>query len=153
MKKLLYFSFIIISLCLASCSQQKKESYFKEPLFTTDDTIKVLSMTEGWLEKVKNKEIREACDFLYNLENEGLDKYSESQIQALEQQFATFPVLSYKLLNMTWNNPYDVTLQYSYEFFEKNPEDNIPNTMNIVFRPQKRNKMWYLNVEKKSVIQ
>lgn len=153
MKKLTLLSFSIIfssiiCLILGSCSQKTDRSSVSEPMFTSEDTTIVITKCEDWLNKVKEKDFDAAFASLDNLKNGDLSKLTLEEKEALKNQFTSFPVLSYKLVNMTWRNTYDVKLAYSFEFMEVEEGSGIPNTMTVTFAPERRNKIWYLAIEK-----
>lgn len=117
-------------------------------MFTADDTLMVVSMCETWLDRVKENKLDSAFSILNNLKDGDLSKLSVEEKEVLTNQFTAFPVLSYKLVNMTWRNTYDVKLTYSFEFMEVEEGSGIPNTMTLTFAPQRRNKIWFLAIEK-----
>lgn len=142
----LFFSFS--QLFFTSCKNKIEQTVSYEPMFTAEDTTIVVSMCEAWLDLVKGNNLDSAFAVLNNLKDGDLSKLSGEEKQVLKNQFTTFPVLSYKPVNMTWKNTYDVKLTYSFEFMEVEDGSGIPNTMTITFAPQRRNKIWFLAVEK-----
>lgn len=149
--KHLYFTILfsfIICLFLESCSQKTDNSSVSEPMFSSEDTTIVITKCEDWLNKVKEKDFDAAFASLDNLKNGDLSKLTVEEKEALKNQFTAFPVLSYKLVNMTWRNTYDVKLTYSFEFMEVEEGSGISNTMTVTFAPERRNKIWYLAIEK-----
>lgn len=142
----LFFSFS--QLFFASCNSKNEQTVSYEPMFTADDTLMVVSMCETWLDRVKENKLDSAFSILNNLKDGDLSKLSVEEKEVLTNQFTAFPVLSYKLVNMTWRNTYDVKLTYSFEFMEVEEGSGIPNTMTLTFAPQRRNKIWFLAIEK-----
>ena len=144
------FFFSVSLFFFASCNnktQNEEEASFG-PMFTADDTLMVVSMCETWLDRVKENKLDSAFSILNNLKDGDLSKLSVEEKEVLTNQFTAFPVLSYKLVNMTWRNTYDVKLTYSFEFMEVEEGSGIPNTMTLTFAPQRRNKIWFLAIEK-----
>lgn len=144
------FFFSVSLLFFASCNNkaQNDEDASFGPMFTADDTTIVVSMCEAWLDQVKDNKLDSAFAVLNNLKDGDLSKLSVEEKEVLKNQFKAFPVLSYKFVNMAWRNTYDVKLTYSFEFMEVEEGSGIPNTMTLTFAPQRRNKIWFLAIEK-----
>lgn len=135
-------------LFFASCNSKNDSTVTNEPMFTADDTLMVVSMCETWLDRVKENKLDSAFSILNNLKDGDLSKLTVEEKEELTKQFTAFPVLSYKLVDMTWRNTYDVKLTYSFEFMKVEEGSGIPNTMSLTFAPQRRNKIWFLAIEK-----
>lgn len=154
MKKLL-FLFISLVMVMASCSDKKSSQ--KEitaddiPTFVKADTTIITKIAEEYLELLKVQDYENAFRKLYIIDkNSQPHPIPDDEKTRLLTQTKTFPVLNYKLVEQEFIDEYNVTLAYEIEFFEKDPSNPIPNTIRMVFNPQRINADWYLCIANKS---
>lgn len=139
-------------LCMAtSCqntkSKQDNTSANMSPIFSKEDTIKVTRLATEYLEHLKKKEFDEAIQMLHNTQNDSILELSDQERKDMMQQHKTFPVLSYQIGSLIFNNIYDAEVRYCIEFFKKQEEqEEIPNTMNFRLNSRKIKDEWYLGV-------
>jgi len=136
----------------SGCSSGKDGGRDTIPTFAKGDTIEVLRLTADYLECLKNKEFDKATAMLHTIVSDSvkpLDPKVEQRIRALQN---TFPVLSYRVVDMEFVNQNRVTVTYAIEFFEKDPHDSIQNTYRLTFAPQRINAKWFLELADKSVM-
>lgn len=122
------------------------------PTFVKADTAEVLKLTSAYLDCVKNKEYDKATAMLCTIINDSVMPLSEVTAQRVRSQQLTFPVLSYRVVDMEFVNQNRVTVTYAIEFFEKDPHDSIQNTYRLTFAPQRINAKWFLELADKSVM-
>lgn len=140
-------------LCIATSCQNTKSKQGDDksvntiPIFSKADTVEVIGLTTEYLEHLKNKEFSEAIQMLYHIENDSVLVLSEQEKKTLIQQYKTFPVLSYQIGNLIFNNIYDAEVRYCIEFFKKQKgQEEIPNTMSFRLSSQKIDDKWRLGV-------
>ncbi len=143
------FGMSLFSGC-ASCGKQKvKDSV---PELTKADTTEVIRLTEEYLEHVKNHEYDEAMAMLHDIKMNKVNDLSPKKDSAMRLQQKMFPVLGYELKDMKFYSSRKVRVTYAIEFFEKDPQDKIPNTIRMTFAPQRIAHTWYLAVVERSHI-
>ncbi len=140
------FAFAIVLGGLVSCKKEKKDTQ----MFSKADTTAVLELTEEYLNHVMNQEYDKAISMLYDILNDSVRELSPERDSAIREQQKVFPVLAYKKTDMKFINRNKVSVTYSIEFFEKDPDSDIPNTYVITFEPQKIDGKWYLELSKRS---
>ena len=104
-------------------------------------------MIEDYLNLVHQKDYEMAFTRLYSIKGGQVFAISEEEQEALMQQYYTFPVLRYKCESMDFVDEHNVTITYVIEFFDKDPDSNIPNTYKITFAPQRLNAEWFLCIK------
>lgn len=154
MKKL-FFLFVCLAVAFASCSDKKQAPKVNPedeiPTFVKADTTIITKIAEEYLELLKVQDYDNAFRKLYVIDGNGEPhNLPDEEKVRLFNQAKTFPVLSYKLVDQEFIDEYHVTLAYEIEFFEKQEGDNMPNTIRMVFNPQRINADWYLCVANKS---
>lgn len=144
---LLCFLLCITTSCQNTKSKQDNTSADMSPIFSKEDTVKVAGLATEYLEHLKKKEFDEAIQMLHNIQNDSILELSEQEKKNLMQQYKTFPVLSYQIGNLIFNNIYDAEVRYCIEFFKKKDgQEEIPNTMNFRLNSQKIKDEWHLGV-------
>lgn len=138
--------FVLVSLLLITSCNSKKNNE-KIPLFVEGDSIYVTMMAEEYMNRIKAHEYPEAFNMLIENLIPEPTPLSEERMTELYNHYQTFPIINYKLKSAEFNTETDVKLVYSVEFFEKDPESNIPNTYNITFAPRRINADWYLSIK------
>lgn len=136
-----------IVLLFVSCGGVKNDQ--KEGMFNAGDSVYVNEITDSFMREIQNKEYEVAFSRLYNIGPDQLEVISEEEQNQLKEYFTIFPVLNYQLKSTNWVNVYNVTYNYSFEFFEKKEGSEIPNTMNLTLKPMKLSDRWFLTLEKK----
>ncbi len=131
-----------------SCGKGEPEDNIHE--ITKADTAEVLRLTEEYLNHVKNKEYDEAMVMLNDILNDSVRELSAKRDSAIRMQQQMFPVLNYELTDMKFINSKRVRITYAIEFFEKDPESDIPNTVKLTFAPQRIAHTWYLELVERS---
>ncbi|MBO5186509.1 MAG: hypothetical protein J6B91_05600 [Prevotella sp.] len=151
MKKL--FTAIIViavfSLCFGSCSgcsSDKDKGTDTIPMFVKADTMEVLNLVEQYLDKVRNKEYDAAIAMLCVMENDSVKPLGEELEEEIRVQQQTFPVLDYHVEDMEFINENNVRVTYAIEFFKKEPDSKIKNTIRLSFAPQRINAVWHLEL-------
>ena len=152
-----YLFLILLSFCLSFsfCKRNNSqetvvtEGDFSSSLTAQDTTI-VLEKTNLCMEELKNGKLEEALGMIYFL-NEDREpvQMSEALYNETLDRFKMFPVLSYKLENFSFDEQTENLVKYSTIFFEKKPDDKMPNTIAVVFNPVKYNGQWYLTLKNK----
>ncbi len=143
------FGMSLFSGC-ASCGKHKAKDTVPE--FTKADTVEVLRLTEEYLEHVKNHEYDEAMAMLHDIMKNEVRDLTPKRDSAIRLQQKMFPVLNYELKEMKFINSKKVRVTYAIEFFEKDPQDKIPNTIRMTFAPQRVANKWYLELVERSHI-
>ncbi len=133
-----------------SCGKHRPKDTVPE--LTKADTVEVLRLTEEYLEHVKNHEYDEAMAMLHDIMKNELRDLTPKRDSAIRLQQKMFPVLGYKLKDMKFYSSKKVRVTYAIEFFEKDPNDKIPNTIRMTFAPQRIAHVWYLELSDKSYI-
>lgn len=138
--------------CSGCSSSDKGKDTDTVPTFVKADTTEVLKLTSEYLEYVKNRDYDKATAMLHTIVDDSVMPLSETVASRIRAQQRTFPVLSYRVVDMEFVNPNRVTVTYAIEFFEKDPHDSIQNTIRLTFAPQRINAQWFLELNDKSVM-
>lgn len=154
MKYLFKISAILIFAIVAFCScSSKKTNDAPIPMFVIGDSIEVQGMIEEYLDLIHDKNYELAFSKLYNIQGDVVNSISEEEQEDLMQQYYTFPVIKYHCESMDFIDERHVNITYVIEFFEKDPDSNIPNTYKITFAPQRLNAQWFICIKNESVFQ
>ncbi len=147
----LFLAIVIEMFLFSGCSScGTKRPKDTVPELTKADTLEVIRLTEEYLDHVKNKEYDEAMAMLHDIVKNNPGELSPEKDSIIRKQQKMFPVLSYELTDMEFISSKNVKITYSIEFFEKDPEDKIPNTIRLTFAPQRIVHEWYLELDERS---
>lgn len=119
-------------------------------MFVLGDSLEVQGMIEEYLDLIHEKDYETAFTKLYQISGNEVFTISEESQEDLMRQYYTFPVVRYKCLSMDFVDERNVSITYEIEFFDKDPESNIPNTYKIVFAPQRLNAQWFICIKNES---
>ena len=136
----------ILATCPGCSSKSGKAPNDSVPTFVKADTVEVIKLTETYINHVKNGEYDDAVDMLHVIVNDSVTEPDEDTKQNIRTQQLTFPVLDYKIAGMEFVNENRVKVTYTIEFFEKEPDSTIQNTITITFAPQRIGGKWYLEL-------
>lgn len=139
----LFSSFLLIAL---NCSSKKQEQEEYTPIYSSADTIQVMNLITSYLDNLQAKEYDTAVNGLKVLLGTHVIDLTQVQKDELIAYYKQMPVLSYSLMDKTWNDRDLVTFIYNIEFFEKPEGENIPNTYKITLVPVRINDKWYLTL-------
>lgn len=118
-------------------------------MFVKADTTYVLDMVNEYMTHVQNKEYDEALSMLCEFYSEdSIFAISDEERERVTKLHKTFPVLKYTVTGMEFNAENDVTVTCAIEFFEKDPNDSIQNTIRLAFAPRRVNAEWMLTLKK-----
>lgn len=142
---------VLLMLCIAiaSCNSNKSKSEETqvEPAFSKQDTADVARLATEYLEHLKNKEFDLALQMLRSMRNDSVFELSDAERNDLKMQYQTFPVLSYNIDGIAFDDKHRTEVIYSIEFFKREPgQEDMPNTMNFRLNPQKIDDVWCLGV-------
>jgi len=150
MKKLILFISLslLTSIFLTGCSGCSSRNEDKhEPVFVKADTVEVLKMAEEYLHLVQAKDYDKAMDMLYDIyPNDSVAPISQKERDKITAQHRAFPVLDFHVADLKFVDADKVRVTYSIEFFKKDPNDSIQNTVRFSFAPERINSVWYLQV-------
>ncbi len=147
----LFLAVVIEMFLFSGCSScGKKNPMDTVPELTKTDTTEVIKLTEEYLEHVKNKEYDEAIAMLHEFTLKEINQLSPEKDSIIRIQQKMFPVIDYELTDMKFENSRKVRITYAVEFFEKDPDDKIPNTIKLTFAPQRIAHVWYLALVERS---
>lgn len=116
-------------------------------MFVKADTNIVLGLVDDYMTHVQKHEYEAATDMLYDFSDTIVNSISAEMKEKLINQHKTFPVLKYSVSNMEFVDENDVTITCQIEFFEKDPNDSIQNTIHFAFAPRRINADWLLSVK------
>ncbi len=140
------------ALCLAILAACGKKTGKEEepPMFNEADTAAVIQLTEDYLDLVKGGQYDQAISMLHDILNDSVRELPQEREANIREQQKMFPVLSYERTDMLFITPHKVRVTYSVEFFAKEPDSDIPNTVSLTFEPQRINGEWYLELSDRS---
>lgn len=154
MKKqnLLYILSLIISCCLFSCSEKRKQCTTPKEQFlmelTSEDTAQVLRLSQSCMDTLKNGNIDEALKMMYVMQNGKVIPLPDEKESQLRKNFNYFPVINYKLEYYSFSDTDNNDVKFQIKFCEQiNPNDKAPNTIGFMFNPIKINGVWYLTIK------
>lgn len=154
-----FLLYIVLSIGLTSCTgcssdeKQKTEqarTIQQEKVFTGKDSAEILKLTTQYLDLVKEKRNDEAIAVLHKIDGDSIGDIPEKEKTDLMTTQKVFPVLSYKLEDIKFHDERYVEVVYEIEFFEKAPNEQMPNTYKLTFSPKRINGTWYLTLMNKS---
>lgn len=152
MRKFLFFVLAAVSLTFAlnSCtgSSDSKEQGRRETPFNGADSTAVLDLVNDYMTKVQNKDYDGAVAMLYEFHDSVYHEISDSAKQKMIAQHKVFPVLRYKVAHIEVDSFRNASITCSIEFFEKDPDDSIQNTIRIAFDSRQVNNEWKLAIKK-----
>lgn len=164
MRKLFYLCILSgFVLTIASCGNKKAqtetsavEDFIKEnPRYDTtmvrshDDSTTIVKLSTDYLDLLKQGNIDEALNLLYELsDSSNVKPLSDSRKNEIKNNLLRFPVLSYTIDEFRLYTDFDTDVRYTYVFMEKpaNAPENLPNTMKGVLNPVRIGSNWYLTV-------
>ena len=145
-------TFLVLLMLATSCKPEgfdRGSKQISDENITFVDTTLVLNETNKCIEFLHNGNINEALAMLYSKKEDGdITPISDTEKKELEKRFLMFPILKYKLESFSFNNKEGNSVKYITEFFEKG-EDNVPNTISLVFNPVEVDGTWYLTLKNK----
>lgn len=155
-----YFLLLVAEIFLFSCTGTKRETVKEvetDPrvdtsmLRTKQDTLTLDSLATTYLNYLKNKDFNSALDMLFELSEDSIAPLSEMSRKAQEVLYKNFPVTDYKLNELFLYSETDTELRYTVTLFEKEENDDRPNTMKFQLTPERINNNWKLLVKGRAV--
>lgn len=139
---------LFLLLILFSCGRQisKESMETEQECLAPGDTTRIVRLATEYLEHLKNKEFDEALNMLHVIRHDSVFGLDDVDIKKMKAQYETFPVLAYQINGCFIKGFHKTEVAYSIEFFKKEVEDKIPNTLNFRLNPQKINNIWYLSL-------
>lgn len=148
-----YF-FIVLALTvtiLVSCKNEKPRENSNKGMTVMEldvkDTTEVYSLTEQYLDCLKQSNLDGAISMLHYLDSDGKikavpEKLSNRQRNTLQN----FLGLNYRIDHVTFLKETDCELRYVAILFEKEDGDNRPNEVGFIIRPMRVDGKWYLTL-------
>lgn len=113
---------------------------------TAKDTIAIVKVTEEYLELLKQNQLEEAVNKLYDLRDGILYALREDQKVQMRSKLSEFPVFSFAITSYAIYSEFDTEVYYKTELFDKKGDVNQPNTMKFMIKPCRVKGKWYLTI-------
>lgn len=162
MKKFVFLSmaYFLIVISVISCRDKSHKpvrdiatkAQYSDPRMDTDmqrsesDSMTILNLSSQYLNLLKTNEVDSAINMLYTVQNGALRPLNDEERQSIRRVNMSFPVLNYKIDQMTIFSENDTEVRYTIEFFEKPEGDTRPNTISGVLSPKKVSGDWFLTI-------
>lgn len=143
---------VINAIGVVSCGNKEQKKETQDPTqpimyLSKEDTTAVWNLTKEFLENLKEDRIDAALDMLYYMDSDKkIVKLPNELVEKQKRIFQIFPVLSYKIDGIIFYSETDSQVQYTIEFFKKEPGDDRPNTTSFFIKPMRVNNVWHLTM-------
>lgn len=155
-KSIKLLMFVAITAIAVSCGekkQTKKASNIPEnPRMdmtmarSGEDTLQIIKMTKEYLDNLVNNDIDKALASLYEIKDNKAHPLSEKRLSEIRKTLETFPVIRYNIDEVFLYSDSDTEVRYTYEFFEKGKNKELPNTVKASVHPRRIESTWYLTI-------
>ena len=123
-------------------TQKDAEAEFVSSL-TKADKDALMSLADGFMDKLQAGQVDEALDMIYVLYNDVLYRKSDSYTAELISRFKAFPVYSYELDYCAFSTEGNNDLSYKYSFAPVRKGEPA-QTMKLMLNPVFVDGQWYL---------
>lgn len=138
---------LIFSACTGNKNKNVEEPEKEVMITTAEDTITVKSQCDKYMELLKNQKIDEALDMLYFIDSlQYIVPLPKEQRQNVIRLLNVFPVITYHFDGMIFHSDMDNRVKYTIEFFQKEPDNDMPNTTAMFLKPIRKDGKWYLTI-------
>ena len=145
---------VMLALTLGSCHKKKEKSVEEKvaemikPRYdlTQADTTEVLSLTQHFLQLLKDNQVEDAIAMLYFYKNDSIQPLPRNMADRQRFVFNTFRGVKYEIEKMAFLTPIDNEVVYLMTMFEKKEGDPRPNEMRFVLKPIRYADKWYLTM-------
>lgn len=116
---------------------------------TAADTAEIRTLTMDYLTKLRDKDFEGAMAMLssYVDSTATITELNEAQRGKLNGIFRTFPVVAFSIDDITLFSETDTEVRYTIEMFQRDPGDNVPNSMHFLLMPRRIDGKWYLCID------
>ena len=155
MKKIALFVLGLVSLCVISCKDSKKENHIFVPddprmdqtmQRTQEDTLAVLDLANKFLTALKEDNLKGALDQLMEVDSNAVKPMSEARKRELAQSLGVFPVESYTIDEIIMFSDSDTEVRYTTKMFPDSVESKIPGTTKGALHLYRINNEWVLTI-------
>ena len=163
MKLQRYLFALSATLFLVACQQEKEAVATSEPVNprydaemvrTQADTLALEALLDEYLIYVQSGDYDAAISMLsvYNDSLSSLEALPDSMAGKMKTIYATFPILSYKVDEMSLYSDIDTEIRYTITMFEQEEGSDIPNTMRFMLSPKRIGGNWSLCIGERNII-
>jgi len=152
MRRFFFFVVTILALSLfVSCKNDKSVQNTGDEVYVMQldakDTIEVFSLTEKYLDYLKQGNLDGALSMLNYLDSDGkIQPVPEKVAMRHRSTLENFLGLNYRIDHVTFLKETDCELKYVATLFEKKEGDNRPNEIGFYIRPMRIDGKWYLTL-------
>jgi hypothetical protein len=155
MKKIAYFILSLLTLCVVSCKDNKKDDKVYIPddprkdlnmERTQEDTLAVLDLANKFLIALKEKNVDAALDQLVEVDSNAVKPMSAERKSELRKSLGVFPVESYTIDEIIMFSESDTEVRYTTKMFPDSVESKIPGTTKGALHVFRINNEWHLTI-------
>lgn len=161
MKNLKFLFIVLAAVMMVACGGEKKKSAeIVEPVNPRiDQTMEHSNMDEEeltylatqYLDFLKAKDFESALAMLKSFDGKNVVPLSEAQKNSLKRVYVAYPVFGYTIDDIVFYSETDTEIRYSIILFEKQYDDDLPNTVKSILTPKRIDGAWNLCVDNRSV--
>lgn len=155
-----YILFLGMGILLFSCNGSKKEPSVRvvtDPrvdvnmVRTKQDTLTLHALAVTYLDLLKQKNFDQALQMLFEQSGDSLVSLSETGRKEQAVLYKNFSVVDYKIDGLSLYSESDTELRYTVTLFEKDKNDDRPNTMKFLLTPRRVDGEWKLMVQRRAM--
>lgn len=155
MKKIAYFVWVLMTLCVVSCKESKKDDHVFIPddprmdlhmQRSEKDTMAVLDLANKFLTALKEKNVDGALDQLIEVDSNVVKPMSAERKKELRQNLGVFPVESYTIDEIIMFSDSDTEVRYTTKMFPDSVESQVPGTIKGALHAFRINSEWVLTI-------
>lgn len=161
MKNLKYLFIVLVAVMMVACGGEKKKSAeIAEPVNPRiDQTMEHSNMDEEeltylatqYLDFLKAKDFESALAMLKSFDGKNVVPLNEAQKNSLKRVYTAYPVFGYTIDDIVFYSETDTEIKYTIILFEKQYDDELPNTVKSILTPKRIDGAWNLCVDNRSV--
>lgn len=161
MKNLKFLFIVLAAVMMVACGGEKKKSAeISEPVNPRiDQTMEHSNMDEEeltylatqYLDFLKAKDFESALAMLKSFDGKNVVPLTEAQKNNLKRVYTAYPVFGYTIDDIVFYSETDTEIKYSIILFEKQYDDDLPNTVKSILTPKRIDGAWKLCVDNRSV--
>ncbi len=161
MKNLKFLFVVLATAMLVACGGEKKKSAeVAEPVNPRIDQSMVHSnideeeltyLATQYLDFLKAKDFESALAMLKSFDGKTVTALTEAQKNSLKRVYNAYPVFGYTIDDIVFYSETDTEIKYTIILFEKQYDDELPNTVKSILTPKRIDGAWSLCVDNRSV--
>lgn len=131
----------------SGCGSKTDEEYVEPPMFTKEDTTRLLNLIDQFNGYMKAGDLKSATEMIVFLNGDSIEQLNPQFLRRQAMSLAAVRGIDYQLDRIVLRDNIDNEAKIDIVLFEKQEGDTRPNTTSFYFRPVRINGEWYLTTK------